>query len=605
MKIIGKIKKLTYKRELEILLVVNVFSQLALLILFFGMVVPYQLGLGIVLVNLAVYFFQIFRNRKKSVQLDKILNKRYDKVDLVEYLTSLDEFKSSLISLNEPEDVAKMTSDYILQRLRANHCHIYLWDEKRGGFHPIPKPKTKELDQLFYVYDPFVLWLSDNPRVVVASDLENLLSHMESTWRKGKEFFDLTQSKIVIPLVLNKGLLGILSIGEKRNNQDYSFEDYEHLSEIVEVSVLSLSNSIFYKQLISMTENLEAKVRERTRALEETQSQLVMSEKMASLGVMVAGIAHEINTPAGVINAASDNLNENMLFTYKTVNNIYKYLSVPVVRKNFRKILILLLKNKPVVKITPSNKFKVKRELKEELKQKGLNEKEASEGAVFLVDNSIPESAPELMTLYEHQAYSLIELLKSGVNAARNIRNIKYSIRNIVRIVKALKYYSHLDQSSYGEADITEAIENTLIIMHNQIKQGIEIDRQYQDLPKIYCNIDELNQVWTNLINNAIHAVQNAKNPKITVATKTVELAGNDYILIVVQDNGIGVPDNIRDRIWDPFFTTKDQGEGSGLGLGIVKGILDKHKGTIQVESVPGDTKFLVYLPVSLEKEEV
>jgi two-component system NtrC family sensor kinase len=155
-----------------------------------------------------------------------------------------------------------------------------------------------------------------------------------------------------------------------------------------------------------------------------------------------------------------------------------------------------------------------------------------------------------------------------------------------------------LDQSSYGEADITDGIENTLIILHNQIKQGIEIIRNYNPVPKVYCNIDELNQVWTNLINNAIHALKKSINPKITVTTSTKDLAGKQYVVVTISDNGTGINHEIKDRIWDPFFTTKDQGEGSGLGLGIVKGIIEKHKGTIKVESEPGKTHFMVYLPI-------
>lgn len=604
MRLLVQIRKIIFKRELEVFLILNVLSQIALLILYFGWNVPYQIGIGLVLVNVFIYLLQSIRNRKKNVQLDKLLNRSYKRVDIVEYLTSLDEFKSSLISLNEPEDVATMTSNYISQVLKSGHAHVFLWDEKSGSFHPKPKPKDPNLNLSFYVYDPFVLWLSDNPRLVLESELSNLLGHLDSTYNKGLDFFKKTQSKIVVPLVLNKGLLGILSIGSKKSGEPYSMDDYEKLSEIIEVSVLSLSNSIFYKQLISMTENLEAKVKERTRELEETQSQLVMSEKMASLGVMVAGIAHEINTPAGVINAASDNLNENMLYTYKNVNNLYEYLNVHEIRRHFRKILIRLLHEKPVVKILPSNKFKIKRETKDKLLKSGLSEKDASEGSIFLVDNSIPELIEDLVALYKSNAYPLIEMLKTGVAAARNIKNIKYSIKNIVRIVKALKYYSHLDQSSYGEADITEAVENTLVIMNNQIKQGIEIERKYKDIPKIYCNIDELNQVWTNLINNAIHAIRTVEKPKIVIATDTLELAGNPYVSITVQDNGIGIQPTIIDRIWDPFFTTKDQGDGSGLGLGIVKGILEKHKGTIKVESIPGNTKFIVYLPVNKPKDD-
>lgn len=590
-----KFKKFTFRRELEFYLVTGVLGNLSVLGYFSKGKVPLSIALGVVTVHLAVYFFQIIRLRQKSIQFDKLLTKSYRRADLVEYLTSLDEFKNSLFSMNEPELVAENTIRYTKHTLKATQVDLLMWNDDTGAFHT----KTQEIDPdlMFYVYDPFILWLSDNPSLFSVRDLQTMLAETPYTLQKAMDFMEKTKSEIVFPLVFNRGLLGILTMGKKIQNEAYSSEDFSKLHEIVDVTVLSLSNSIFYKQLISMTENLEAKVKERTRELEETQSQLVMSEKMASLGVMVAGIAHEINTPAGVINAATDNLQENMLFTYKHIADLHGYLAIPEIRRPFRRILVRLLRERPYKAMDSSQKFRVKRELKANLIQAGLTEKEASDSSQFLLDNAIPELSEELTLLYLRKAYPVVEFLRQGVGAIRNIRNIKYSIRNIVRIVKALKYYSHLDQSNQGEADIREAIENTLIILHNQIKHGITIERELNDVPKIHCNIDELNQVWTNLINNSIHALKNISNAKISIRTTQAVLAGNPYVQITIEDNGTGIPPGIIDRIWDPFFTTKDQGEGSGLGLGIVKGIIEKHKGSIRAESRPGSTKFHVFLP--------
>jgi signal transduction histidine kinase len=539
--------------------------------------------------------------------VDTILSKKVQNAELMEFLSALDDFKSALISLNEPDEVCQKIIEYTKTILRSSESNIFLWNENSGVF--IPKTASDSnhsegTNLQFPVYNPFVLWLSDNSRMVEEKDLDILLGHLPITLDKAKEFFAKTKAKIVVPLVINQGLLGILALGPKAiGNGKYDYDDIDRLSEIVEVSVLSLSNSIFYRQLISITENLEVKVKERTRELEETQSQLVMSEKMASLGVMVAGIAHEINTPAGVINAASDNLQSNMMYTYLHVNDLYQYLNVPDIRRSFRKLLVRLMREKPITRIDPTNKFKIKREIKESLLKSGLSEQDASDGSLLLVENSVPEMMEDLINLYKSKSYPLIDILKNGIAAARNIKNIKYSIKNIVRIVKALKYYSHLDQSSHGLADITEGIENTLIILNNQIKSGIEIERDYQPIPKINCNIDELNQVWTNLINNSIHAVRNQPSPKIKISTSEAKLAGNSYVKIIVEDNGVGIRPEIMDRIWDPFFTTKDQGEGSGLGLGIVKGIVEKHKGSIQCISKNSITQFIVLLPMDLGSE--
>ncbi|PJE01083.1 MAG: two-component sensor histidine kinase [Leptospira sp.] len=596
----SKLKKITFAYEAEFLaLMLSLFSLMNLAI-YFQIHSTLFLILGSLLTVIFAYGIIKFRNLKKIVQVDKLLQRSYRKADIMEYLTSLDEFKSALISINEPIAVCQKITSYIKQSLNSEEAIVYLWEESSGAFHPKPLPKNDSNHFFFYVYDPFVLWLSDNPRLVIPSDLEMILNHLPLTLNKAKEFFEKTNAHIVVPLVLNSGLLGILTISRK-NSEDgtYTLDDIERLSEIVEVSTLSLSNASFYNQLIAMTETLEAKVKERTRELEETQSQLVMSEKMASLGVMVAGIAHEINTPAGVINAASDNLEGNMLYTYLHVNDLQPYLNNIVVRRSFRKLLVKLLRDTQRTRIDPSQKFKLKREIKENMLKLGVSDSDANDGSQFIVDNNILDLMEDVAVLYKNKAHTVMEILKNGVGAARNIKNIKYSIQNVVRIVKALKYYSHLDQSSYGEADITEGIENTLIILHNQIKQGIDIQREYNPIPKVYCNIDELNQVWTNLLNNAIHALKKAKSPRIIISTSTKELAGNPYALITFSDNGTGITKEIKDRIWDPFFTTKDQGEGSGLGLGIVKGIIEKHKGTIKVDSEPGKTEFKVYLPIA------
>lgn len=600
---ISKLKKITFSYETEFLAFMLSLATALNLLVYFVTNSRHGLLIGSILTILFAYGVIKFRNNKKAVQVDKLLQRSYRKADIMEYLTSLDEFKSALISINEPVAVCEKITNYIKHSLNASEARIYLWEEQSGAFHPKPFPVDSEDHFFFYVYDPFVLWLSDNPRLLIPSDLETVLDHLPLTLNKAKEFFEKTNAYIIVPLVLNSGLLGILTIAKKASEDGiYSLDDIEKLSEIVEVSTLSLSNASFYNQLISMTENLEAKVKERTRELEETQSQLVMSEKMASLGVMVAGIAHEINTPAGVINAASDNLEDNMLYTYLHVNDLQPHLNNIIVRRSFRKLLVKLLRETQRKRIDPSQKFKIKKEIKESMLKLGVNETDANDGSQFIVDNNILDLIEDVAKLYKNKAHSVMEILKNGVGAARNIKNIKYSIQNVVRIVKALKYYSHLDQSSYGEADITEGIENTLVILHNQIKQGIDIQRDYSSIPKVYCNIDELNQVWTNLINNAIHALKKTKDPLIRITTTVKELAGNPYVVVSFSDNGTGITKEIKDRIWDPFFTTKDQGEGSGLGLGIVKGIIEKHKGTIKVDSEVGRTEFNIFLPVEKPK---
>ena len=135
-----------------------------------------------------------------------------------------------------------------------------------------------------------------------------------------------------------------------------------------------------------------------------------------------------------------------------------------------------------------------------------------------------------------------------------------------------------------------------LTLYYNQLKQGIEVIKNYpEDLPKIPCYPDELNQVWTNLIHNAIQAMESKGTLTIDVKQQ------QENILVSIIDSGKGIPAEILPKIFQPFFTTKPAGEGSGLGLDIVKKIVDKHRGTISFQSVPGNTTFTVQLPIPVD----
>jgi signal transduction histidine kinase len=171
--------------------------------------------------------------------------------------------------------------------------------------------------------------------------------------------------------------------------------------------------------------------------------------------------------------------------------------------------------------------------------------------------------------------------------------NINIAVERAAKIVFALKSFSHTDHT--GEmraANVKDGLETVLTIYNNQIKQGIEVNRIYSDVPAVLCREDEINQVWTNLIHNALQAMKN--NGILTV---TVE-PQDDGVLVSISDNGHGIPENIRSRIFEPFFTTKPVGEGSGLGLDIVRKIVDKHLGRIDLQTEVGvGTKFSVWLP--------
>jgi signal transduction histidine kinase len=189
----------------------------------------------------------------------------------------------------------------------------------------------------------------------------------------------------------------------------------------------------------------------------------------------------------------------------------------------------------------------------------------------------------------------ILQLAYNLVRLQTNSKNIVNAVERAAKIVFALKSYARYDSSGSKQLEtVTDGIETVLELYRNQLKRGVEVVREYQSVPPIRCYPDELMQVWTNLIYNAIQAMRDRGTLIINVSEQ------GDWILVQFTDSGCGIPPEIKAKIFEPFFTTKPAGEGSGLGLDIVKKIVDKHGGHIEVESEPGKTAFRVWLPAEL-----
>jgi signal transduction histidine kinase len=289
------------------------------------------------------------------------------------------------------------------------------------------------------------------------------------------------------------------------------------------------------EELQTTNEVLEAQKKELQKTLERlklAQSQLVQSEKMASLGQLVAGIAHEINNPVTFISAGVESLNTN-LEEVRQVLDIYH-------------------------RITPRNVAEKIKEI-EDLKGK--------------IDYN--EVLREIGSL---------------------IDSIKHGTERTTEIVKGLRTFSRLDEDVLKVVNIHEGLDSTLILLRNKYKQRIEIEKNYGDIPEIECYPGQLNQVFMNILSNAIDAIDD----KGTITINT--LISNGKIQISIKDTGKGIPENIKSKIFEPFFTTKEVGHGTGLGLSISHGIIEKHKGTIKIKSENGKgSEFIISLPIKQE----
>ncbi|MCB1143599.1 MAG: GHKL domain-containing protein [Leptospiraceae bacterium] len=508
-----------------------------------------------------------------------------------EYLSSLNKFKNELLSLNDPNKICRILEDFLIKNFGIANSSIHVWNEDGGGFFPYDSLTLEE--SKVPLFDPFLLWLTDHNSPLTLEEIKT--SSDDTVFEAANVLFSRFSCKLILPLIMNSSLIGFILISSN-NEEGLVAEDLNRLVELQSITVMSLSNATFYAKLISLTETLEQKVAERTKELEETQSQLIMSEKMASLGVMVAGIAHEINTPAGVISNSAENLEKNLSIIIENIPLYIKLYETETLREAFLNIIKVSFAQNNNKNLDARDKFKARRLTKEKLIQANLEPKLAEEITNFIIDRNLLILEEDLLKIAAVYGQTGLEAMKCIASLNRNLAHIQYSIKNIVRIVRALKQYSHLDQAVEEESNITEGIENTLIIMNNQLKHGIDVIKNFKEIPLILCNPDELNQVWTNLIQNSVHAMKGDGT-----LTLTTEREG-DFVNILIEDSGPGISEAVLKKIWDPFFTTKDQGEGSGLGLGIVKGIIEKHKGKISVTSKPGSTVFKVSLPIRFSK---
>jgi len=400
-------------------------------------------------------------------------------------------------------------------------------------------------------------------------------------------------TKVIVYLALGLGLFTIMIIIIIKN-YIYSRKLLCNLEQ--QKKDIEIKN----EELITANEQITHQKEELTSTIEhlkQTQAELIQSEKMASLGQLIAGIAHEINTPLGAIKASVNTITDSSIQTISSLPLLVKTLS----DSHLNTFISMVNRSATSTILTTSKEEREYRKLLTIILEQNAVEN-ADEIADILVDMSIfDEIEPFLPVLNSnnmHTAYHLSMLIK-------NSNNIKLAVDKASKVVFALKNYSRFsNETQMIKANITDGIDTVLVLYHNQLKHGITLHKEFKEVPLTNCYPDELNQVWTNLIHNGIQAMQGKGDLTIKVETQTFDDLPelNPIISVSVSDTGSGItPENLN-KIFNAFFTTKPAGEGSGLGLYIVKQIIDKHHGKILVNSTPGKgTTFTVELPVIMQ----
>jgi PAS domain S-box-containing protein len=379
--------------------------------------------------------------------------------------------------------------------------------------------------------------------------------------------------------------------------QEITIEGELQNEEVRVVPIEDIDEVLFMIRNISDRKQAEINLRQKNQELgatleelKQTQNELIQSEKMAALGQLVAGVAHEINNPLGAISSSVENISD---FFEKTLGELPIFFESLSLDEKQAFSYLLQTSAAQTTSLSSKEKRQIRRGLTKELDDLGIDNSDTI--ADTMVDIGIySEITPILPILQSPNCNHIFKFAYQLATLKTSSDTIRMASSRAAKIVFALKSYARYDQSgNKTAANVVDGIETVLTIYQNQLKQGVEIIRNYpEDIPSILCYPDELNQVWTNLVHNALQAMNNKG-----ILTIMVQLH-KKHICLEVTDSGSGIPPEVLPKIFDPFFTTKPTGEGSGLGLNIVKKIIDKHDGTISVRSVPKATTFTIYLPL-------
>ncbi len=326
-----------------------------------------------------------------------------------------------------------------------------------------------------------------------------------------RDVFDTLEVELLVPILFGAELLGAIAVSPKLTGERFTWDDRQLLRTLANQSSIAIENARAFDEIAKLNETLEARVETRTHELHEAQAQLVHSEKMRSLGQLVAGVAHELNNPIGFVHA---NL-----------------------------------------------------QLLKEYVERLMEARARGDDTARLED-------------------SITKLLSRSREGTERVK----------KIVKDLRTFSRMDQADLAEVDLHQEIEKTLTLMQPRLKEGIRVERDYGQLPRVRCFVGQLNQVFLNLLMNACDALEGGG----TIRIHTRPLPGG--VRLEFHDDGPGIPPELQARIFEPFFTTKEVGRGTGLGLSLSHGIVERHGGRMLVGSAPGEgTTFVVELPLDAE----
>jgi signal transduction histidine kinase len=356
--------------------------------------------------------------------------------------------------------------------------------------------------------------------------------------------------------------------------------------------ILKFPSAKFPELVQKMWELAQRLVGQMSDRIRETTRWEQQVDRLASLGKLSAGLAHELNNPASAAKRATSLLRETMYRIKDAAQELGKHNLTDVQRAEIEKLEASFLKRDetPLDTLATSD---LEDQIDSLLRSHGQND--LWQLAADLARRGVkPEALESLFaTMDADVARAALVRIAASVEIANLLIEIESSTTRISDLVRAIKEYTYMDQTTAQNVDIAKGLENTLTILNHKIKRGITVHREYEKIPLLVNSYgSELNQVWTNIIDNAIDAMKGTGELRIRTCRD------DDCVVVEIGDNGPGIPPEVEPHIFEPFYTTKGVGEGTGLGLDTALRIVKKHRGSIQVDSKPGNTRFQIFLPL-------
>jgi signal transduction histidine kinase len=342
----------------------------------------------------------------------------------------------------------------------------------------------------------------------------------------------------------------------------------------------------------------QRKLRELEVAYLQQEVTLRQSEKLATLGRMSAGMAHELNNPASAALRSAQQLRDELAHV-ETARFALGQTALSDEQLELFRDLEKLARERAArpEELDALSRSDLEEELEDWLDQHGIDEP-WEHAATLAGMGKTTEDLEVLLQSFDNALLGIVvHTLCGHFNAHRLLAEMGHGVGRISEIVRALKSYTYMDQAPVQRIDVRKGLDDTVVMLHNKLKDGVDVERDYaEDVPDIEAFGSELNQVWTNIVDNALGAMEGKGLIRMEVSFE------DPRVIVRITDSGPGIPADVIESVFDPFFTTKAPGEGTGLGLNISHNIItQKHGGEISVESQPGRTTFTAKLPLTLE----